>query len=38
MWLDLSYGDGVKKTRYRVIQGKQATVATLLSLNLGQYN
>ena len=34
MCLDSSYGDGVKKT----VQGnKQATVATLLSLNLGQY-
>ena len=34
MWLDSSYGDGSEKDS---VQGnKQATVATLLSLNLGQ--
>ena len=34
MWLDSSYGDGSEKDS---VQGniKQATVATLLSLNLG---
>ena len=35
MWLDSSYGDGGEKDS---VQGnKQATVATLLSLNIGQY-
>ena len=35
MWLDSSYGDGGEKD---LVQGnKQATVATLLNLNLGQY-
>ena len=35
MWLDSSYGDGVKKTQSQ--DNKQATVATLLNLNLGLY-
>ena len=35
MWLHSSYGDGCEKDSVQC--NKQATVATLLSLNLGKY-